>query len=349
MPALLARKPPLVASVETALSLRSTEAFNLVGRIRAGKPKRGLLIIGAHYDHLGFGGRASLAPDRHEPHPGADDNASGTATVLELARMLAARRSELSRDVLIMLFSGEESGLLGSAQYARTHPEVLRDSVAMINLDMVGRLRGNRLDVLGTETAPEWSDMVKTACDAEGITCAGSSDGFGSSDQASFYAAGLPVLHFFTGTHSDYHKPSDTADRLNAAGAAAVARVVERVVFALEPQEKLTYKTGIVAPARGDSRSFNASLGTIPDYAGPPNGAPGVLLSGVRPGGAAEQAGMKAGDILIRLGPHDIRSVQDLGFALNNSKPGETVTATVLRDGKEVKLETTFQESRAPR
>ena len=340
----------LKVALEAGLVVQRSDAFNVVGRIPAGKPpKRGTVVVGAHYDHLGLGGHGSLAPDKHEPHPGADDNASGTATVLEVARGLVARKSELHRDVIVALFSGEEAGLLGSTQFTRTRTDVLADTVAMLNLDMVGRLRGNRVEVLGSETAAEWTPIITAACEGEAITCAPSSDGFGASDQAAFYAAGVPVLHFFTGTHSDYHKPSDTAGKINAAGAAAVARLVERVAVALEEQPRLSYRKGATSPARGDARSFNASLGSIPDYAGPPGGAPGVLLAGVRPGGAAEKAGMKRGDILVRLGKHEIRSVQDLGFALSAAKPGETVTAVVLRDGKETRLETTLQEAKGPR
>jgi Tol biopolymer transport system component len=346
LPRLAARKP-VRAALEAAIERQSSEAFNVVGRIRAGKPGgRGALLIGAHYDHLGYGGRSSLAPEKHEPHPGADDNASGTATVLEVARALAARKGELTRDVIIALFSGEEAGLLGSTQYVRTHAALLSDSVAMLNLDMVGRLRDNRIEVLGSDTAPEWSPMVTTACAAQGLECIPSNEGFGSSDQAAFYTAGLPVLHFFTGSHGDYHKPSDVAAHINAAGAATVAGLVERLAVALESQPRLTYRKGVSTADRGDARTFNASLGTVPDYAGPPGGAPGVLLSGVRPGGAAEKAGLRAGDILVRLGPHEIRSVQDLGFALGVVRPGELVTAVVLRGGKELRLETTMQEGR---
>jgi hypothetical protein len=348
--AALAQGKPVKVALEAGLVQQKSDAFNVVGRIPAGQsPRRGTLVVGAHYDHLGLGGHGSLAPDRHEPHPGADDNASGTATVLEIARALVARRAELTRDVVVVLFSGEEAGLLGSTQFTRTRTDILGDTLAMLNLDMVGRLRGNRVEVLGSETAGEWTPIITAACDGEAVGCVPSSDGFGASDQAAFYAAGVPVLHFFTGTHADYHKPSDTAGKINAAGAAAVSRVVERVVLALEAQPRLSYRKGVTAPARGDARSFNASLGSVPDYAGPPGGGPGVLLAGVRPGGAAEKAGMKRGDILIRLGKHEIRSVQDLGFALSAARPGETVTAVVLRDGKETKLETTLQESKGPR
>jgi hypothetical protein len=346
----LLEKRPVKVALEAGLLVERSQAFNVVGRIRATRaPRRGTVIVGAHYDHLGLGGHGSLAPEKHEPHLGADDNASGTATVLEVARALAGRRAELTRDVLVILFSGEEAGLLGSTQFTRARADVLGETLAMLNLDMVGRLRANRLEVLGSETAAEWTGLITAACDGERLGCAPSSDGFGASDQAAFYGAGLPVLHFFTGTHTDYHKPSDTPAKINAAGTAVVARLVERLVVALEAQPKLSYRKGATGPARGDARSFNASLGTMPDYAGPPNGAPGVLLAGVRPGGAAEKAGMKRGDILVRLGKHEIRSVQDLGFALGTARPGETVTAVVIRDGQETRLETTFQEAKGPR
>jgi hypothetical protein len=240
-------------------------------------------------------------------------------------------------------------GLLGSQNLVRTRTDLLQNAVAMLNLDMVGRLRDNRLEVLGGDTATEWGPLVTAACTAEGVTCTPSGDGFGSSDQAAFYGAGLPVLHFFTGTHVDYHKPSDSAAKINSNGAATVARLVERVVFSVEQQPKLTFRRDVTGPVRGDMRSFGASLGTVPDYAGPPGGKPGVLLAGVRPGGAADKAGLRRGDILVRLGMHEIRSVQDLGYALGAAKPGETVTAVVVRDGAEVRLQATFQEARAPR
>ena len=266
--------------------------------------------------------------------------------MLEVARVLAARRPELSRDVVITLFSGEEAGLLGSTQFVRSHGTLLADTLAMLNLDMVGRLRANRIEILGSETASEWNGLLAPACAAEGLDCAPASDGFGASDQAAFYTAGLPVLHFFTGTHGDYHKPSDLAVRINAAGAASVAGLVERVALGLETQQRLSYHRGVTSPDRGDASTFNSSLGNIPDYAGPPGGAPGVLLAGVRPGGAADKAGLRAGDILLRLGTHEIRSVQDLGFALGVARPGEVVTAVVRRAGKELRLETTLQEAR---
>ena len=215
---------------------------------------------------------------------------------------------------------------------------------------MVGRLRENRLDVLGSDTATEWEAIVRAGCSDLRLACNPTGGGQGSSDQASFYAAGLPVLHLFTGGHADYHKPSDRPDRINAAGAGKVALLTERLVTALDAGVRLTYQKDKVGagPGGGDARSFNASLGTVPDYGGPPGGQPGVLIGGVRPGGGAEKAGIRRGDVLVRLGAHAIRSVEDLVYALQASKPGETVTSVVIREGRELKLETTFQEGRRP-
>jgi hypothetical protein len=321
-------------------------AFNVVGHLPAGKGKLpGVVVIGAHYDHLGMGGRYSLAPDKSEPHLGADDNASGTATLLEVARTLVAAK-DLKRDVLFVAFSGEESGVLGSTWFTTHLPKEAKEMVAMINLDMVGRLRENKVTILGTGSATEWPALLGPACDAARVECNFSGgDGYGPSDSGPFYGAGVPVAFFFTGTHGDYHKPSDVPARINAAGAAQLAQVVAAGARAIGARpEKLSYQKMPPPAPRGDLRSFNASLGTVPDYGGPKSGK-GVLLSGVRAGGGAEKCGMQRGDVLTRLGTHEIGSVEDLMYVLNSSHPGETVGALVLRDGKEVRLECTFQES----
>ncbi|MBX3258907.1 MAG: M20/M25/M40 family metallo-hydrolase [Labilithrix sp.] len=368
----LQKKQATRAKIDVALSPVSSQAFNVAGRLVA-EPKDqkklpGVIVIGAHYDHLGRGGRHSLAPHADAPHVGADDNASGAATLLEVARELAAKKGELRRDVVFVAFSGEESGVLGSAHFvqkwiaaenagkpknakAAKASDKATGIYAMLNMDMVGRMRENRLQVLGAETATEWKEIVTTACEASRVSCAPSGDGYGPSDQINFFSAGVPVLHFFTGTHTDYHKPSDTADKVNAAGAMQTGKICASVALTTSQREApLSFKADAEGPApHGDMRSFNASLGTIPDYGGPGAGKKGVLLSGVRPGGAAEKAGMRKGDVLVRLGKSEIASVEDLMFVLNASKPGETVPAIVVRDGKETKLEVTFQESQRPK
>ncbi len=348
----LVKKAVVRATLSASLTPVTVKAFDVVGRwpaqVAAADRLPGVVVIGAHYDHLGYGGRDSLAPGRHEPHLGADDNASGTATLMEIARAMAASKAKLARDVVFVAFSGEEMGVLGSSWFVKHPPPGVApaDIVAMLNMDMVGRLRNNSLEVFGTDTATEWPDMLGAACDSARVDCVrDAGGGFGASDHSPFYGAGVPVLHFFSGVHSDYHKPSDTADKLNAAGMAQVAVIVDHVArdVAAHPA-KLQYQRVASPPPRGDVRGFGSSLGTVPDYAGPPNGQKGMLLAGVRPGGAADKAGLKRGDILVRLGDHDIRGVEDLMYVLMATKPGTLLKAVFLRDGKEQSADVTMQD-----
>lgn len=342
----LESKKAIDVALTVELNFEKTEAFNVAAFIPAGKKsKDGPVIVGAHYDHLGLGGHNSLAPDKSVPHLGADDNASGVATLLEIARSLNAQRAELTRDVLIIAFSGEEEGVLGSAAFVKNSSASFTGAAAMLNLDMVGRLRENTLSVLGSNSAPELEPIIAAACATARVECRASGDGYGPSDHMSFYTAGLPVLHFFTGAHGDYHKPSDEPSKLNAGGMAKIAEIVAAVARA-SGDSTLTYNKLPEPAGRGDARSFNASLGTVPNYSGAPQGMKGVLLDDVRPGGGADKAGMKRGDVITRLGTFEVSSVEDLMFVLMQAKPGETVTATVLRDGKPIQLETTFQEGR---
>ena len=341
--------------MEVELRSHYQPAHNVIAKVSAGNTvsagnkgdSGGSIVIGAHYDHLGMGGSGSLSPDSHEPHNGADDNASGTAALLEIARDLQARREELGRDVYLVAFSGEESGLLGSTQFTREPPTGfdMEGVYAMLNLDMVGRLRDNLLSVLGAESAEEWNELVGGACERARIRCTLSGDGYGPSDQTPFYAAGIPVLHFFTGTHVDYHKPTDDSEKINAAGGAQIASLVADLAFELSRREEpLTYKTVPPPEPRGDARSYGASLGTIPDYAG--DGRPGVLLAGVREDSPAQKAGMQRGDLLVGLAGHEVGDIYDFMYVLRQSKPKETVKAVVIRDGQEVVLEVTFGVNR---
>ncbi|MES1243278.1 MAG: M28 family peptidase, partial [Acidobacteriota bacterium] len=340
------------AAIDVELVHRSEPAVNVVGVIRAGAPDRlpGAVLVGAHYDHIGLGGASSLSPDAHEPHNGADDNASGTAAVLEVGRLLAARRAELRRDVYLVAFSGEELGVLGSTAFTRHPPGNLRmeDLVAMLNMDMVGRLRGNALSVLGADSAEEWRDLVNPACGKAELACTLGGDGYGPSDQYPFYAAGVPVLHFFTGVHEDYHKATDDADKINAEGGVRVAALVAHLAEDLADRPaRLAYRNLPAPMPRGDARSMGASLGTVPDYAG--DGRPGVLLSGVRAGSPAEVAGIRRGDLLVELAGTQIRDINDFMYVLRRAKPGETATAVVVRDGQRVPLDVTFGVSQGIR
>jgi len=241
------------ASLAVELEHRHETLANVVGVIRAGAPGRlpGAIVVGAHYDHIGLGGASSLSPDAREPHNGADDNASGTAALLEVGRLLAGRRDKLRRDVYLIAFSGEEMGVLGSTALTRKPPAGLemKDLVAMFNMDMVGRLRGNDLSVLGAESAEEWREMVTPVCERAGLACSLGGDGYGPSDQYPFYAAGVPVLHFFTGVHEYYHNDTAATEKVNGDGGMRVAALVAELTEGLSGrQERLAYKS-LAAPA----------------------------------------------------------------------------------------------------
>ena len=326
-----------------------SEVDNIVGRLSAGRRLPGAVVLGAHYDHLGFGGASSLAPDAHEPHNGADDNASGTAALLEAARVLTARREELGRDVIFVAFTGEENGLLGSSHFTREPPPGAAPDglVAMLNMDMVGRLRNDRLAVLGGESAEEWESVIQPLCAALELDCELGGDGYGPSDQMPFFAAGVPVLHFFTGTHDDYHKPSDDTELINAEGGVRIARLVAAAALELTTREGLTYVAAEAPSPLGDMRSYGASLGTIPDYTGSPDDRPGMALAGVRPGGPADVAGLQRGDRIVELAGREIRDIYDLMYVLREAKPGEQATVAVERDGRRIERPVTFGESAA--
>jgi hypothetical protein len=347
--AALEKKKQLPLTLSVRVTVEKKPAFNVAAKLPATGPSKGTVVVGAHYDHLGMGGHGSLAPDVVAVHHGADDNASGTATVLEIARALAADESPRSHDVVFALFSGEERGVLGSNYFVKNAPAGLRPSeiVAMINLDMVGRVRGNKLDVTGQDTATELGGLLEASCGVARLDCVAlGGGGYGPSDQASFYAAGVPVLFFFSGTHADYHKPSDTADKLNGAGMGAISVLGADLVSKLAKlEQRLTFQK-VASPAPlGDPRSFGASLGTIPDYAASAS-TKGVVLSGVRPGGAADLAGAKRGDVLVKVGRFDVGSVEDLMFALGELRPKAKIKLIVLREGKRVELDAVVQEAK---
>ena len=338
------------ANLNVELIAEHRKSTNVAGRLKSANPqaRKGAVVLGAHFDHLGHGGANSMAPGSEEIHNGADDNASGTAALLESAHLLAGRRAELMADVLFVGFSGEERGLLGSTAFTRNPPGGLdlKSVRAMINMDMVGRLRDNKLAILGGGSAEEWPAVTAPLCAARGLICTTSGDGYGPSDQTPFYAAGIPILHLFTGTHDDYHRPSDDSGRINATGGATIAALAADLALAAAGAEKLTLRAVPEPAPRGDVRSFGASLGTIPDYAGPGEGKSGVLLAGTRPGSAAEKAGMQRGDILIGLLGRDIGDINDFMFLLRQAKPGDKAKAIVLRDGKRLEFEVVFGESR---
>jgi Zn-dependent M28 family amino/carboxypeptidase len=301
------------------------------------------IVIGAHYDHLGMGGAGSAAPGVKEIHNGADDNGSGTTVLIEVARQLAARGKPLPRRIVFIAFTGEERGLIGSARYVRNPLFPLDKTVAMLNLDMVGRLEGDTLIVHGTGTAKEFDALVDRLGKDAGFDITKKPGGFGPSDHSSFYGAQIPVLFFFTGSHKDYHRPSDDFDKLNIAGMRRVGELVTETAVALAEAEGrpqyVEVKEASTLGGGGDRPYF----GSIPDFA---QEDPGYALSGVTKGGPADRAGLKPGDNIIQLGDSKIGNLEDFDSALRKYKAGDKVPVVVKRAGKEVKVEVTLDPPR---
>jgi peptidase M28-like protein/PDZ domain-containing protein len=295
------------------------------------------VVFGAHFDHLGRSTDGALDPDAKDAiRNGADDNASGTAAVMELARLFAAHPAR--RSVLFVNFSGEELGLLGSRWFVEHSPVPLDSVVAMVNFDMVGRLRDDKLIVYGVATATELRAIVDSANTAH-LRLTAQGDGYGPSDHSSFYEKNIPVLHFFTDLHDDYHKATDDVEKINAGGEGKVVAMAERVGRALgDRPTRLTF-VRMAPPAQtmsGREGSSSTYLGSVPDMAA--GDVKGVRLSGVRPGSPAEQAGLKGGDVIVELGGKSVKDLYEYTDALYAHQPGEEVAIVVLRDGQRVEL-----------
>jgi acetylornithine deacetylase/succinyl-diaminopimelate desuccinylase-like protein len=316
---------------------------NVIALLEGADPqlKNEFVVIGAHYDHLGMGLFGSTSADQQPAiHNGADDNASGVAALLDIAARLK-RGPRPARSVLFVAFSGEESGLLGSMFFAGNPTLQLTNARAMINLDMVGRLGAGPLIVYGIGTATEWEKLVRDAATAAKVNVTLQQDGYGASDHTSFYLKDIPVLHFFTNVHADYHKPTDDWQKIDAAGIDKVSAIVAAVARqAADKQTSLTLVKGVGRPpAPAGSGGYGAYLGTIPDFSPVPRG---VKLSGVRENSPAAVAGLAAGDIIIRFDDTEIKDLQGMTDALRQRKPGESVKITVLRDDKEVVVTAVF-------
>ncbi len=323
----------------------NSDVANVIGvRRGSGSLAGGVVVIGAHYDHLGLGGFGSLDPDSTGVvHNGADDNASGTVAMLEIARILGSRRAADVRTLVFVAFTAEELGLIGSTHYVQSPVRPLDSTFAMINLDMVGRLRQSRLAAFGSETAAEFPallDSVNARFGLEPFTIAASGDGYGRSDQQSFFAAKIPVLHFFTGTHEDYHRTTDDGDKINAEGIARVAEFAADLAWVLATRhDSLTFVDAQPPERAPIAGGYGAYLGTIPDMTESPGG---VRFTGVRAGSPAEQAGLQGGDILIRLGEFEINDLYDMTDALRSHRPGDTVTLQIRREGEVLELTATL-------
>lgn len=375
----LVMKKAVSLSFSIDIVRQEVAAANVIGILEGSDPKlrNEVIVLGAHYDHLGLGGEGSLAPRSGDIHHGADDNASGVGGLLELARIFSSEKPKPRRTLVFMAFSGEEEGLLGSNYYVN-HPLVpLANTDAMINMDMIGRMKENKLIIGGIGTAPDWRGMIENANLLQGVTVSATAatgngggpkeaayplavsanggpvvssgpgklfqltlneDGYGPSDHSSFYAKQVPVLFFWTGTHDDYHKPTDTADKINYTDEARVVALVARIVNDVDKSDKRPTYAVAKSDSTGRSSGFRVYLGTIPNYG---DSNDGLLLDGVRDDSPASKAGLKAGDKIVKLAGRDVRNVYDYTYALGEMKAGQEYEIEVMRAGERLKLKLT--------
>ncbi|HEV2670176.1 MAG TPA: M20/M25/M40 family metallo-hydrolase [Gemmatimonadales bacterium] len=320
-------------------NLAGTATRNVVAVIPGSSPqwRNEFIVVGAHYDHLGMGGFGALDPDSTgRVHNGADDNASGTAALLEIGRMLSARTPAPARTIVLVAFSGEELGTLGSSYFVQhAVPQPIDSLYAMLNLDMVGRLRNARLMALGAATAREFPALLDSLNTPPRFDLRASGDGWGPSDHAVFFAAHHPVLHFFTDLHEDYHRSTDDWEKLNVEGLAQVAQFVADLAWALANRPaQLTFVDAPRPQASTGGSGYGAYLGTIPDMSGG-GVSDGVRLTGVRAGSPAEQAGLTGGDVITAIGDKHIANLYDMTDALRSHQPGDTVVIVSRRGSVE--------------
>ena len=330
------------AKGETFIEKTEIPVRNVVGVLPGtGNLADEYVVVGAHYDHVGMGGSGSLAPGTIAIHNGADDNASGTCALLEVARRMSGDESENRRTIVFMTFTGEEKGLLGSKHYARNPRFPLEDTVAMLNMDMVGRLRNNELTVYGTGTAENFDTLIEKLNESAQFTLKKQEAGFGPSDHSSFYEKKIPVYHFFTGLHNQYHRPSDDVETVNFEGMERVASLVFDATKEISTvAERPTYVrvTSYADVGRGPRRprAARAVMGIQLDLSGSENGA---LVDSVPDDGPAAKAGIESGDVIFQINETEITSIRDLRQTMSKLKPEQKVKIKVRRGEEELEFD----------
>ena len=337
-------------SIKTRLKADKSIVKNVIGVVKpqSSDDMDSPVIIGAHYDHLGYGGPSSLAPGVHEIHNGADDNASGVAAIIEIARKLMENREQLVRPIVVIAFTSEEVGLIGSTYYVK-HPRYPNEkTVAMLNLDAVGRMVNDGLIVFGTETAKEWTTLLSMYNKKYGFKLTLKADGYGPSDHASFVLKKIPVLHFFTGANADYHKPSDDIEKINFPDLDKLTAYVTDIAMYLAAES--SHITYVHKPMKKKESGTESSrhkgkrpwLGTVPDFSY--QDGDGFRLNGVSPGSPCEKADMRGGDIITKIDDMKINSIYDLMSMLKKRAPGDEITVYFVRDGEELMKKITLDQ-----
>ncbi|MBS1765257.1 MAG: M20/M25/M40 family metallo-hydrolase [Bacteroidetes bacterium] len=324
------------SKIQTDIKKITRTGYNVISYIN--NNKEFTIVIGAHYDHLGYGGHESLYRGGKAIHNGADDNASGTAALLELARII--KNSSLKNyNFLFIAFSGEEKGLLGSNHFVKEPTIDLSKVNFMINMDMVGRLKPEDQVLLinGVGTSPSWNALIKNIS-IDSLKIKTTESGVGPSDHTSFYLSNIPVLHFFSGTHSDYHKPSDDEPLINYSGMIKIMKYIVALITEADSLPRFAF-TKTNDSNNEEAPRFKVTLGVVPDYAFEGSG---MRIDGVTEEKPAAKAGLQKGDIVIQLGDEKVMDMMSYMKALSKFKKGDTTKVKVLRDNSEVEREITF-------
>jgi Zn-dependent M28 family amino/carboxypeptidase len=316
---------------------------NIIGFLEGNDPvlKNEVIVVGAHKDHLGDGLKYGSLYGKDEPaiHNGADDNASGTAGVLELAQKFAFRKDKLRRSYFFILFGAEEAGTIGSSYFTKSELFKSLNIICMLNMDMIGRVSDNKLVIHGTGTSSMWKSAIDSLNNLkEHLALTFKDEGYGPSDHSSFYSKDIPVLHFFTGIHPDYHKPTDDWELINAEGEVKVLELIADIITVLDNRET---KPDFIK-TKDDKQTmtgFKVTLGVVPDYA---SNVEGLQIMGVKEGGTAQKAGLVGGDVIIKLGPHNIKNIYDYTYALGQFKPGDETEVVVKRGDEVLTFKVTF-------
>jgi hypothetical protein len=334
------------ANLNAKVKRKGVEVKNVVGVLEGKGPLANeTVVIGAHYDHLGYGGFGSLAKGeaRKQIHHGADDNGSGTTALLELARQYGERKDRLGRRLVFITFTAEESGLIGSRHYAKKAPLFpLQDTVAMVNLDMVGRLRPDpktgkdKLLLEGTGTAKGFDAMLEKLNPGFQLSKRTAASGFGgASDHESFYREKVPVVFFWTGVHEDYHRPTDTSDKINVSGMRRIAEYASRVIDVLSTDPQRPEYVAVASSVSATGGPRGPRLGIMPDYE---SGKNGVLVSAVTPDGPAAKGGLKDGDLIVEIAGRPIANINTYMAIMGQQRAGQALELTVVRNGQKLQL-----------
>lgn len=327
------------AAIKTELVEEKGESSNVIGLLEGSDPilKNEFIVIGAHYDHIGLGGIGSRSNNdytRGSIHNGADDNASGVSGLIELSEFFSCRKGSLKKSLVFIAFSGEELGLIGASYYVNNPKVPLNETVAMINMDMIGRLDQDKLTVFGVGSSPHWEALLNEANTDFNFEISLNNSGFAPSDQSVFFAKKIPVLHFFTGVHADYHTPGDDWQKINPLGERRVLNLISELIIELNStREKIAF-SNVIEPKKGSTK-FNVYLGTIPDYS---NQVEGVKLMGVKEGSPADKAGILGEDTIVQFNGMAIKNIYDYVYALGKSKAGIPTSLVVLRNYKPLSL-----------